>query len=116
LDVVPQLFARLILSSSLSFSGLAGREVCPLGVPNRFFFKMSLTLPPVFASLRCCFSGLGVILPAFGVSLPAFGVTLPSSPLPNVAAFFISGVLARLSGVATPDLGKIFFSGISIEK
>jgi hypothetical protein len=77
---------------------------------------MSLTLPPVFTSLRCGFSGLGVNLPVFGVNLPAFGVILPSAPLPNVAVFFKSGVPARLSGVAAPDLGKIFFSGISIEK
>jgi hypothetical protein len=109
LDSAPHLFAVLIMSSSFSFCGLAGREVCPLGVPNKFFFRMSLTLPPVFTSPRCVFSGLGV-------NLPAFGVTLPSPPLPSVAAFFMSGVPARLSGVAAPDLGKIFFSGISIEK
>lgn len=109
LDSAPHLFAGLILSSSFSLCGLAGREVCALGVPNKFFFRMSLTLPPVVTSLR--FSGLGVNLPAFGVNLPAFGVTLPSA-----AVFFISGVPARLSGVAAPDLGKIFFSGISIEK
>ena len=122
LDSAPHICARLIMSSSSSLIGLAGREVCPLGVPNRFFFRMSLTLPPVFTSLRCGFSGLGVSLtacgvslPAFGVNLPAFGVTLPS-PLPSVAVFFTSGVPARLSGVAAPDLGKIFFSGISIEK
>lgn len=109
LDSAPHLFAGLILSSSFSLCGLVGREICPLGVPNKFFFRMSLTLPPVFTSLR--FSGLGVNLPVCGVNLPAFGVILPS-----VAVFFISGVPARLSGVAAPDLGKIFFSGISIEK
>jgi len=34
-----------------------------VGVPNKFFLRMSLTLPPVFTSLRFGLSGLGVTLP-----------------------------------------------------
>lgn len=57
-----------------------------VGVPNRFFLRISFTLPPTFVLLLCSFSGLGVRLPE------------PTA----------SGVAARL--------GVIFFSEISIEK
>jgi hypothetical protein len=86
-----------------------------VGVPNKFFLRMSLTLPPPFGvpftSFLISFFGLGDSLPGVtrpGVSLPSFlfsglGVTLP---------VFTCGVAALLAGLLT----TIFLSGISIEK
>jgi hypothetical protein len=105
-----------------SFDGLIFLSTSPhlefvtffVGVPNRFFLKMSLTFPPPlgvpFISLLVSFFGLGDSLPGVtrpGVSLPlifsGLGVTLP---------VFTSGVAALLAGL----LATIFLSGISIEK
>jgi hypothetical protein len=103
-------FIGLLFASLLSLPSHPDFVAFLVGVPKRFFLKMSLTLPPPLGVSFTSFFGLGdsppgVVIP--GVSLPflfcGLGVTLP---------VFTSGVAALLAGL----LGTIFLSGISIEK
>lgn len=85
-----------------------------VGVPNRFFLKMSLTLPPPlavpFTSALISFFGLGDSLP--DVLRPRLSLQVSFSGLRITLSAFTSGVAALLAGL----LATIFFSGISIEK
>lgn len=103
-------FVGLIFTSHSSLFLHPGVVAFFVGVPKRFFLKMSLTLPPPlgvpFTSLLNSFFGLGDSLP--GVNVPflfsGLGVSLSDG--------FALGVAALLAGL----LDTIFFSGISIEK
>lgn len=114
-----------LAASSISFDGLIFKSVLSpspdlkpftffVGVPNRFFLKMSLTLPPPFGvpftSFLVSSFRLGDSLP--GVTRP--GVSLPAlfSGLGLALLVFTSGVVALLAGL----LATIFLFGISIEK